>query len=125
MQKPSNILKPIRTKTQYQAALDTAYDLMQLDLSKDTAASDQLEVLTMLIEQYESRKYPIPPPHPIEAIKFRLEQLGKTPADLAEVLGYRSRVSEILNGKRKLNLDMIRALHEKLHIPLESLIARY
>jgi HTH-type transcriptional regulator/antitoxin HigA len=98
---------------------------MQMDLASDQMASDEFEVLSLLIEQYESAHYPVPPPHPIEAIKFRLEQLGKTTADLEEVLGYRSRVSEILHGKRKLTLEMIRALHEKLQIPLESLIGRY
>jgi HTH-type transcriptional regulator/antitoxin HigA len=125
MQEQSIILRPIKSSEQHEAALARVYDLMQMDLSRNQQAADELEVLSLLIEQYESVHYPVPPPHPIEAIKFRLEQLGKTPADLEEVLGYRSRVSEILHGKRKLTLEMIRALHEKLQIQLESLIARY
>ena len=79
----------------------------------------------MLIEKYEDENYPIEAPDPIEAIKFRMEQMNMKKKDLAAVLGYRSRVTEILNKKRKLNLNMIRNLHEKLNIPYESLIQNY
>ncbi len=98
---------------------------MQEQLHPGSRESDELEVLTMLIERYEAEHYPIAPPHPVEAIKFRMDQLGMKPSELGRVLGYRSRASEIMRGKRKLTLGMIRALHEKLHIPLESLVARY
>ena len=79
----------------------------------------------MLIENYENEHYPIGLPDPIEAIKFRMEQMGMKKKDLAEVIGYKSRVSEILSRKRKLTLTMIRNLHEKLKIPYESLMTDY
>lgn len=119
------MLRPIKNKKQHAEALERAYELMQKKLKPGSAESDELEVLSMLIAGYEERQYPIPPPHPIDAIKFRLDQLGLTPADLQPILGYRSRVSEILRGKRKLTLEMVRNLNSELHIPLESLIVRY
>ena len=119
------MLRPIRSKKQYDAALERAYLLMQKKLRAGSKESDELEVLSMLIERYEAAHYPIAPPNPIEAIKFRLDQLGLTTSDLEPILGYRSRVSEVLRGKRKLTLDMVRNLHMKLNIPLESLVTRY
>jgi HTH-type transcriptional regulator / antitoxin HigA len=119
------MLRPIRTEAQYEAALAKAYRLMQKPLKAGSKESDELEILSMLIERYEVLQYPVPPPHPIEAIKFRMEQQGMKPSELSAILGYRSRASEILNGKRKLTIEMIRKLHEKLNIPLESLVARY
>ncbi|HZK76574.1 MAG TPA: transcriptional regulator [Candidatus Kapabacteria bacterium] len=119
------MLKPIRTERQHESALAKAYGLMQKPLRAGSKESDELEVLSMLIERYEEVHYPIAPPHPIEAIRFRMEQLGMKPSELKMVLGYRSRSSEILRGKRKLTLEMIRRLHEKLQIPLESLVSRY
>lgn len=98
---------------------------MQGALRVGSAEADELEVLAMLIERYEAEHYPIAPPHPLEAIKFRMDQLGMKPAELGRVLGYRSRASEIMRGKRKLTLEMIRTLHEKLNIPVGSLVARY
>ncbi len=119
------MLKPIRNEKQYDKALSRAYKLLQGKLRSGSQEADELEVLTMLIERYEAEHYPIAPPHPIEAIKFRMDQLGMKPSDLGRVLGYRSRASEIIRGKRKLTLGMIRTLHEKLQIPVESLVARY
>ena len=119
------MLKPIRTEKQYESGLERAYKLMQKNLRAGSAESDELEILSMLIERYEAERYPMTPPHPVEAIKFRLDQLGLAPSELSKVLGYRSRASEIMRGKRKLTLEMVRTLHEKLHIPLESLVARY
>ena len=87
--------------------------------------SDELEILSILVKEYENKYYSISRPNPIEAIKFRLEQVNISEAQLAEILGYRSRKSEILSGKRKLSLSMIRGLHKKLHIPAEALIAEY
>ena len=81
--------------------------------------------MVILIEKYEDENYPIEAPDPIEAIKFRMEQLNMKNKDLAAILGYRSRVTEILKKKRKLTLKMIRNLHEKLNIPYESLIRDY
>ena|SRR5947209_7007169 len=119
------MLKPIRTEAQYEAALSRAYSLMQRSLKANSKESDELEILTLLIENYEAVHYPIPPAHPIEAIKFRMDQLGMKSSELSKVLGYRSRVSEIMSGKRKLTLEMIRKLHATLKIPVESLVARY
>ena len=87
--------------------------------------SDELEILGMLIEKYEKEHYPMDLPDPIEAIKFRMEQMGYTQNDLAEMIGLKSRASEILNRKRKLSLEMIRTLTQKLHIPSEVLIQAY
>lgn len=119
------MLKPIKTKKEYEAALQYVYELMQKDLKPGSKLSDELEVLSILVEAYEKEHYPIPPPHPIEAIKFRLEQMGINEKELTSILGGRSRKSEILSGRRKLSLAMIRELHNKLNIPAETLIAAY
>lgn len=119
------MLKPIKTKKEYETALEHIYGLMQKDMKAGSKLSDELEVLSILVEAYEKKHYPIPPPHPLEAIKFRLEQLGLNEKELAALLGGRSRKSEILSGRRKLSLAMIRELHDKLNIPAETLIAAY
>ncbi|WP_443936530.1 helix-turn-helix domain-containing protein [Pedobacter sp. MW01-1-1] len=119
------MVKVIKTEEEYELALEKAYQLMQKDMVLDTKEADELDLLTLLIEHYEENHYPILPPSPIEAIKFRLEQLGKTPTELSKILGARSRQSEILSGKRKLSLSMIRKLHAVLKIPAESLIGAY
>lgn len=119
------MLRPIKNKKQYEEALVRAYELMQIDLKPDSKESDELEVLSILIKEYEHVYLPVPKPNPIEAIKFRLEQLNMSEAELSDILGYRSRKSEILSGKRKLNLAMIRKLTEKLQIPADVLIQAY
>ena len=119
------MLKPIKTKKDYEAALERAYELMQKDLKQGSRLSDELEILAVLIEAYEDKHYPIPLPHPIEAIKFRVEQGKINDKDLTKLLGGRSRKSEILSGKRKLSLNMIRTLHKELRIPIELLIKAY
>ena len=98
---------------------------MQLDLKSNSIESDELELLSILIEQYEKENYPVEPPHPIEAILFRMEQLNMKKSQLGKILGTRSRASEILSGKRKLSLAMIRKLNKKLNIPAEVLISEY
>ncbi len=118
------MLKPIKSNRQYESSLARIYALMQKDL-KATAESDELEVLSILVKQYEREHYPVPKPTPLEAIKFRLEQMGMSEAELSEILGHRSRKSEILSGKRKLNLGMIRKLSEQLNIPADVLIQAY
>ena len=115
----------IKTEEQYEMALERAYNLFQLELKEGDSELDELELLGVLIEQYEKKHYPIEPPHPIEAIKFYLDQMGLNEIELNTVLGSRSRKSEILSGKRKLSLSMIRILHEKLKIPAETLIMAY
>lgn len=119
------MLKPIKNSQQYEDALARAYALMQRDIKPDSKASDELEVLSILIREYENENFPVPKPNPIEAIKFRLDQLNMSEAELSEILGYRSRKSEILSGKRKLSLTMIRKLNEVLRIPAEVLIQTY
>jgi HTH-type transcriptional regulator/antitoxin HigA len=116
-------VKPIKTKKEYQHAMERLDVLF--DSRKGTEEGDELEVLSILIEKYEDEQFPIGLPDPIEAIKFRMEQLGYNQVDLAKVVGLKSRASEILNKKRKLSLDMIRQLHDKLHIPTDVLIQPY
>ena len=116
-------LKPIKTKKDYQQALDRLE--LIFEAKKGTEEGDELEILGILIDQYENEHFPIDLPDPIEAIKFRMEQLGYTQTDLAKVVGLKSRASEILSGKRKLSLDMIRQLHDKLNIPTDVLIQPY
>lgn len=119
------MIKPIKNNNQYEAALARAYDLIQKDLKPDSKDSDDLEILSILIKEYENIHFPVPKPNPIEAIKFRMEQLNMTDAELSEILGSRSRKSEIFSGARKLSLPMIRRLHKALHIPAEVLIQAY
>jgi HTH-type transcriptional regulator/antitoxin HigA len=116
-------LKPIKSKKDYQDALDRLE--LIFDAKKGTVEGDELEILGILVERYENDIFPIDLPDPIEAIKFRMEQLGYSQTDLAKVVGLKSRASEILNKKRKLSLDMIRQLHNKLKIPTDVLIQPY
>ncbi|MFZ1579756.1 MAG: helix-turn-helix domain-containing protein [Saprospiraceae bacterium] len=119
------MLRPIKSKEEHSIYLSRAYELMQLDLSPNSIESDELEVISILIEAYEKENFPIESPNPIEAILFRIEQLGMSSSELNKILGSRSRTSEILNGKRKLSIGMIRKLHEKLGIPAQILIKDY
>jgi len=119
------MLKPIRNKKEYREALDRIYKLMQKDLKVNSKEYNELEVLSILVDDYESKRFPIGLPDPVEAIQFRLEQLNLDQSDLASIIGSKSRTSEILNRKRKLSLSMIRTLHKKLNIPASSLIAEY
>jgi HTH-type transcriptional regulator / antitoxin HigA len=114
------VIRPIKTKRDYAAALRRIEELM--NAAPNTPKGDELDVLATLVEAYEKKHYPILPPDPIEAIKFRMEQLGLSRADLALYLGGRNRVTEVLNGQRGLSIKMIRELHKKLHIPAESLL---
>ncbi|MFA5819592.1 MAG: helix-turn-helix domain-containing protein [Bacteroidales bacterium] len=114
------IIKIIKTEEEYSQALKRLEAIF--DAPADTSEGDEAELLGILIEKYEDEYYPINAPDPIEAIRFRMEQMNMDNQDLAKILGYKSRVSEIFNRKRKLSLKMIRNLHEKLKIPYESLI---
>jgi len=116
-------LKPIKTKKDYQQALERLE--LIFDAKKGTKEGDELKILGILTDQYENEHFHIDLPDPIEAIKFRMEQLGYTQTDLARVVGLKSRASEILNKKRKLSLEMIRQIHEKLNIPTDVLIQAY
>ena len=116
-------IKPIKTEKDYNNTLNQIEKLM--DAKPNTPQMDELEVLTTLVEAYEAQHYIINTPDPIEAIKFRMEQEGLKQKDLVNIVGSKSRVSEILNKKRKLTIEMIRNLHTRLHIPVESLFLDY
>jgi len=111
---------PIRTATAHAAALTRIAGLMSA--TPGTRAGDELDLLTTLVEHYERSAFPMGVPGPVEAIEFRLEQSGLARKDLEPLIGSRGRVSEVMTGKRSLSIAMIRALHENLGIPLESLV---
>lgn len=113
-------IQPIKTEADYDRALAEVNALWGGE--PDTPDGDRLDILMTLVEAYETKHYPIDPPDPVDAILFRMEQQGLTRKDLEPILGSRSRVSEVLNRKRTLSLDMIRNLHKFLNIPLESLV---
>jgi HTH-type transcriptional regulator / antitoxin HigA len=113
-------IKPIRGEADYERALRRVEELW--NSPEGSAGSDELDILATLIEAYEQENYPIEFPDPIEAIKFRLEQKGKDSRALIGVIGQRTRVYEVMRGKRPLSLNMIRNLHEKFDIPAEVLI---
>jgi HTH-type transcriptional regulator/antitoxin HigA len=117
-------IKVIKTEEDYQEALKLAEELIGRDPSPDSAEGEQLSLLGTLIQDYEARVFPEALPNPIEAIKFRMEQADLKPADLIPYIGSRSRVSEILSGKRQLTLDMVRVLSTGLGIPAKVLIQK-
>ena len=116
-------IKPIKTEKDYNQALERLEKIFHAKLG--SSEGDELEVLGILIDQYENEHFPISLPDPIEAIKFRMEQMGYNQNDLANIIGLKSRASEILNRKRKLSLEMIRQLHDRLNIPTDVLIQAY
>jgi HTH-type transcriptional regulator / antitoxin HigA len=113
-------LKAIKTEVDYQRAMKRFEKLF--DAPMNSPEGEEAEILSILIEKYEDAHFPIEAPDPIEAIKFRMEQNDLSRTDLANIIGYKSRVSEILNRRRKLTLTMIKRLHKKLNIPYEALI---
>ena len=113
-------IHPISTRKDYEQALALIDRLWSA--KPDTEEGNVLDVLTTLVEAYENKNFSMMPPNPVEAIKFRMEQMGLGKAEIANILGGANRVSEILHKKRKLSLRMIRNLHDKLKIPYESLI---
>jgi len=116
-------IKPIKTEADYQTALEQIEKLF--DAAPDTPEGDLLEVLVTLVEAYEEKHYSIPKPDPIEAILYHMESRGLTRRDLQPYIGSRARVSEVLNRKRSLTMEMIRNLHKGLGIPAEILIQPY
>jgi HTH-type transcriptional regulator/antitoxin HigA len=113
-------VNPIKTEADYEYALARVEMLMDAEIN--TPEGDELDILATLIQAYEAKHYPIAPPDPVEAIKYEMEFKNLKRKDLEPYLGSRSRVSEVLNRKRGLSIDMIRNLHKGLGIPLESLI---
>jgi HTH-type transcriptional regulator/antitoxin HigA len=116
-------IKPIKTEEDYQQAMERLEIIF--DAKPGSSEGDELEVLGILIDEFENKHFPIDMPDPIEAIKFRMEQMGYSQTDLANIVGLKSRASEILNRKRKLSLEMIRQLHERMNIPTDVLIQSY
>ncbi|MBN0980650.1 transcriptional regulator [Pseudomonas hygromyciniae] len=112
-------IKPIRTPEDLAAALARVDQLWGAQIG--SPEGDELEILALLIERYEDEHFPMPPSDPVEAIKFRMDQMGLTARDLEPFIGSSGRVSEVLNHKRKLSLAMIKRLHEGLRIPYERL----
>lgn len=115
-------LTPIRTEADYRAALKQAERYVDADADPDSAEGAYFDALVTLIEAWEARHHPVPPPDPVEAIRFRMEQAGLTVKDLVPSIGQPNRVYEVLNRKRGLTLEMIRKLHRNLGIPAQSLI---
>lgn len=115
-------IKPLHNEVDYNVALKEAGRFFDNEPEEGTPEADRFEILVILIEAYEAKHYPIAPPDPIEAIKFRMEQSGLSAKDLVPMIGQLNRVYEILSRKRPLTLPMIRRLHSELGIPAESLI---
>jgi HTH-type transcriptional regulator/antitoxin HigA len=113
-------VRPIRSNADYEAALEEIERLW--GAKSGTRKGDRLDVLATLIDAYETEHFPVDPPDPIEAIKFRMEQQNLTRRDLEEIIGTRTRIAEVLSGKRGLSIGMIRRLHERLGISAEVLI---
>ncbi|HRH80937.1 MAG TPA: transcriptional regulator [Thiobacillaceae bacterium] len=115
-------IKPIHNDDDLRAAFRRLEAIFQAEAG--TPEADEMEVLVTLIEAYENKHFPIGPPDPVEAIKFRMEQMGLAPRDLEPYIGPSGRVSEVLNRKRPLSLRMVKRLHDGLNIPYESLLSR-
>ena len=113
-------IKPIKTEQDYEATLQRIAELMGAE--PETPEGNELDILATIVSAFEDQNFPIGFPDPVEAILFRMEQMGYRPKDLEPFIGERGRVSEILNRKRGLSMTMIRELHEGLNIPLENLI---
>lgn len=114
--------KIIRNEEQYELYLDRLAEIFDVDFSKNKQLEDEFDLLSILIDDYEKKNYPINPPSAIDYIKFIMEQRGITNKDMEQYLGSSSKVSEILNGKRKLSLQMIKRLHNNLGIPSDILL---
>ena len=117
-------IRPIRNETDYDAALERIDALMELDPEIGTEQGDELEILAMLIEKYEEVHWSIAPPDPIEAIKYRMEEMGLKQKDLVPLIGSKSKVSELLNRKIGFSMNMITALSDALHIPLDIFFSK-
>ena len=118
-------IRPIRTEADYDWALAEIERYFEHEPQPGTAAADRFDVLSALIEAYENRHWPVEAPDPIDAIKYRMELGNFQAKDLAEILGSKSRASEVLNRKRPITLDMARRLHDAWGIPAEVLIRPY
>ena len=116
-------IKPIKTEKDYDSALERLE--LIFDASPNSKEGDEAEILSLLIENFENKHYPIDLPDPIEAIKIRMEEMNLKQKDLVGVIGGKSRVSEILNKKKRLTVEMIRELERVLHISASVLVNNY
>ncbi len=116
-------IKTIKSKKEYQAALKRLDEIF--DAPANTNEGDEAELLTLVIDVYENENFPIEAPDPIEAIKIRMDEMGLKQTDLIGIIGEKGKVSEVLNRRRKLNLNMIRRINKRLHIPPSVLIQEY
>jgi HTH-type transcriptional regulator / antitoxin HigA len=114
------MIKPIHDEHDYKIALTRAEQLW--GAKENTPESDELDVLLVLVENYENKHYPMPPSDPVDAILFLMDQMNLTRKDLEVFLGPKSRVSDVLNRKRSLTINQVVKLHKGLHIPYDSLI---
>ncbi len=113
-------IEPVKTENDYDRALARIESLM--GAAADTPEGDELDMLLLIVKAYEDKHHPIDPPDPIEAILFRMDQMGLNRNDLVPLIGSKSKVSEVLNYKRPLSLNMIRKLHNELKIPSDVLL---
>src|SRR2546426_9888938 len=116
------MITAINSEVDYKAALAEIEQLIDHNVRAGTPEGDRLNLLTLLVQDYEQKRIVSEEPDPIEAIKFRMEQMNLTPRDLVPLIGSRSKVSEVLSRKRPLTLSMVRALHKGLGIPAKSLL---
>ena len=116
-------IKPIKTEQDYEKALKRLEKIF--DASPQSKEGDEAEILSLLIDNYENQRYPIEAPDPIEAIKIRMEEMNIKQKDLVGIIGGKSRVSEVLNKKKKLTVDMIRKLEKELHLSASMLVSNY
>lgn len=116
-------LKPIKTDADYKAALNRLEEIF--DAPIDSPESDELDILGLIVDDYENKHYPIEAPDPIEAIKIRMEEMQLKQKDLVNEIGGKSRVSEVLNRKRRLTIDMVRNLTTRLNLSANLLIKEY
>lgn len=116
-------IRPIKSEADYYQSLERLEEIF--DASPSTKEGDEAEILSLLIENYENQYYPIEAPDPIEAIKIRMEEMNLKQKDLVGIIGNKSRVSEILNKKKRLTVDAIRELERKLHISASVLVSDY
>jgi HTH-type transcriptional regulator / antitoxin HigA len=117
------MIKPIKTQKDYKEALKRLDEIFDAPIK--SKEGDEAEILSLLIDNYENEKFPIEEPDPVEAIKIRMEEMGINQSDLVGIIGEKGKVSEVLNRKRKLSLNMIRNLHKKLNLSPTILIQDY
>ena len=116
------VIRPLRTEAEYEAAVDEVERYFESEPKRGSAEADRFDLLALVIEDYEKKRWPIEPPDPVEAIRFRMETGGYSQADLGRLLGSRQRASDILKRRRPLTLSMVWKLSRKWEIPAEALV---